>query len=141
MRFMNKSDVAPIAKLPTMTDDNICIAFDSIHLNPAAADSVHKCSDCDDTQPAGTDNGSPAIANSLKASIMRTLKTDGAIVPKAIQVQPKFVRKTPKFPSRERHMAIRRKKTPPTVKIPSTKCRFARPTTNGKCDTDDDATE
>lgn len=36
---------------------------------------------------------------------------------KTVEVQPaKIVKKTPKFPSRERHLAIRRKKCPPTVK-------------------------
>lgn len=34
------------------------------------------------------------------------------------QVQPVLVRKTPKFPSRERHMAIRRKKTPSLAPLP-----------------------
>lgn len=34
------------------------------------------------------------------------------------QVQPVLVRKTPKFPSRERHMAIRRKKTPALAPLP-----------------------
>lgn len=38
--------------------------------------------------------------------------TDGA---QTVQVQPVLVRKTPKFPSRERHMAIRRKKGLPKV--------------------------
>ncbi|KAL9700944.1 hypothetical protein quinque_004385 [Culex quinquefasciatus] len=34
----------------------------------------------------------------------------------SVQVQPVLIRKTPKFPSRERHLAIRRKKSSPGTK-------------------------
>lgn len=129
MRFMNKSGVMPFVKAPSMTDNNICITFDSVHLNQATDDGivVRTCSNCDDeTQPAGIVNYSTTNANNTKASKMLSMKTDGAaIIPKAIQVQPKFVRKTPKFPSRERHMAIRRKK-PSTTKTVDAECRCVR---------------
>lgn len=118
MRFMNKSSVVAVAQTPEMTDDTICLAFDAnVRLNETADDSiVSKLSECSGTHaPAGTENSSTANTNNdLKASKMHTMNTDGAIIPKAIQVQPKFVRKTPKFPSRERHMAIRRKKPSPS---------------------------
>lgn len=119
---MSKSRVVAISNSPSTTDDNICHAFDSVHLNQA--DIVHKLSDC---KLAGNE---AANANNLKASQMLTKKTDGAIIPKAIQVQPKFIRKTPKFPSRERHMAIRRKKAPPPSPLKNlrTECRCVRQT-------------
>lgn len=120
---MNKFGVVSIVKAPSMTDDNIRIAFDNVRLNQTVDSIV--LSDCDEKQPAGTENSTTANANNLKASKMPTINTDGAIIPKAIQVQPKIVRKTPKFPSRERHMAIRRKK-PPTVKHIDAECRCER---------------
>lgn len=134
---MRKSAVAGIGNSPSTTHDDICAAFDSVHLNQASI--VHKLSDCDETQPAGNET---ANANNLKASQMLTKKTDGAIIPKAIQVQPKFIRKTPKFPSRERHMAIRRKKPPPPspLKNAGTECRCVRHACE-KGDEIDDQTE
>lgn len=38
------------------------------------------------------------------------------------QVQPVLVKKQPKFPSRERHMAIRRKKSAALTQTPSVGC-------------------
>lgn len=111
MRFMNKSGVANAVQAPNVIDDKICMAFDNVRMNQTA-DGIVSISDCAERKlPAGT-----TVANATshsKASEMPTMNTDGAIVPKATQVQPKYVRKTPKFPSRERHMAIRRKKPPP----------------------------
>lgn len=131
MRFMSKSGVAAIGNSPSTTDNNICHAFDSVHLNEAGI--VHKLCDC---EPAGSE---AANANNLKASQMPTKKTDGAIIPKAIQVQPKFIRKTPKFPSRERHMAIRRKKPAPSKNL-GAECRWVRHVCE-KGDEIDDQTE
>lgn len=41
--------------------------------------------------------------------------TNKIMTMKTVQVEPIVIRKTPKFPSRERHMAIRRKKYFPNV--------------------------
>lgn len=141
MRFINKSGVTSIVKAPSMTDDNICIAFDNnVQLNQTN-DDIRRYKLCDEKQPAGTKNNNTSTnANNSKASNTLTIKTDGAIIPKAIQVQPTFIRKTPKFPSRERHMAIRRKK-PSTLKNIDGDCRCVRRPAHGKCNNDDDVTK
>lgn len=51
------------------------------------------------------------VLTALTTASHEQIATDGA---STLQVYPVLVRKTPKFPSRERHMAIRRKKPTPT---------------------------
>lgn len=56
-----------------------------------------------------------AFKNIVAPVASRSMPTDGA---QPLQVEPVLVRKTPKFPSRERHMAIRRKKLPTLGPLP-----------------------
>lgn len=65
------------------------------------------------------DDGSGSSQSSGSTNTTPTkVRTDGA---QTVQVQPMLVRKTPKFPSRERHLAIRRKKNiPKTAPLPWT---------------------
>lgn len=56
-----------------------------------------------------------AFKNIVSPVESTAMPIDGA---QPIKVEPMLVRKTPKFPSRERHMAIRRKKLPTLAPLP-----------------------
>lgn len=53
---------------------------------------------------------------------LKNLTLDGS---NTIEIQPNIVRKTPKFPSRERHKAIRRKSKPTSPPFGSTTKNFS----------------
>lgn len=67
-------------------------------------DSCYRCRNCD----ISTDSV-------LKFSNVACTMENDIMSMKTIKVEPIVIRKTPKFPSRERHMAIRRKKCSPIV--------------------------
>lgn len=72
--------------------------------------------------PVAKVTNAKASATNTTSKTTSTIITDGALSSPTIQVQQKIVRKTPKFPSRERHMAIRRKK-PSTMLITVSQCK------------------
>lgn len=92
-------------------------------------DEQHQHNDTDNRSNNGDSNGkcarSPTIAmTDVGKAFNNVVAPDKNGQPIAIdgvgtvQVQPVLVRKTPKFPSRERHMAIRRKKLPTSAPLP-----------------------
>lgn len=119
MRFISKRSTDSTAVGCPMTADNSnykCIGRSSARRPVGSEQSLSTAGNCGQIFSVDKTNEISAAAMKTNANRARTsshaIITDGA--PAAVQhvQQPTIVRKTPKFPSRARHMAIRRKKSP-----------------------------